>query len=135
MEVTESLTKYIDSNSLQYPFAPHLAGLGRQQVLRSLSLYWIQLGLNQIWTPLNFGAAQFGLATLDITSLAVTLAYWLNDLKDVNKQAFWLNVPYLAWTGYATYLCGANWWLNGGKDSVSRGIAVVKSLLIKGRKD
>lgn len=35
-------------------------GLGRTKALRALKLYYAQLFLNQLWTPLFFGAGECG---------------------------------------------------------------------------
>lgn len=33
-------------------------GLGRTRALNALKLYYLQLALNQVWTPLFFGAGE-----------------------------------------------------------------------------
>lgn len=101
-------------------------GFGRRTATRALQLYYAQLALNQLWTPLNFGLGQRFLALLDLSALTVTLGYWLTDLKDVEHRAFLLNVPYLAWSVYATALNAGFWWLNGGEDTVKSIWAKVK---------
>lgn len=93
-------------------------GLGRRQVTRALSLYYGQLALNQLWTPLRFGFGYRTLSFIDIAALTGTVAVWINELRAFDERAAWLNVPYLAWLAYASYLDGAGWWLNGGKQTV-----------------
>ncbi|PWN25840.1 TspO/MBR-related protein [Jaminaea rosea] len=90
------------------------SGLGRQRALRSLSLYYIQLALNQSWTPLNFGFGSLGFALLDITALTSTIFVWLDTARHVDERVLWLNLPYAIWSTYATYLNGSLWWQNGG---------------------
>lgn len=106
-------------------------GFGRQRANRALQLYYGQLFLNQIWTPIRFGFGQLGLAFIDLTALTTTLGFWLYETKDVSEKAFWLNVPYFLWSTYATYLSGAAWWLNGGERFVKTSIKKV----IGGAKD
>jgi hypothetical protein len=98
------------------------SGFGRQRANRALQLYYGQLFLNQIWTPIRFGFGQLGLAFIDLTALTTTLGFWLYETKDVSEKAFWLNVPYFLWSTYATYLSGAAWWLNGGETFVKTSI-------------
>ncbi|CAO1616617.1 unnamed protein product [Parajaminaea phylloscopi] len=95
-------------------------GLGRQQVSRALSLYYLQLALNQAWTPLNFGLGNLTVALIDLVALTSTLGLWVTELKDVNEKAFWLTLPYLAWSTYATYLNGSLWWHNVGSNWVAK---------------
>ncbi|MBM2618776.1 tryptophan-rich sensory protein [Actinoplanes sp. LDG1-06] len=77
-----------------------------------LWLYAAQLVLNAIWTPLFFGAGQYGLAFADIVVLwlligATTVAFWR-----VRRGAALLLLPYWAWVSYATALNLAIWQLN-----------------------
>lgn len=95
-------------------------GLGRRQATRSLSLFYGQLFLNQLWTPLRFGLGYRTLSFIDIVALTGTVATWVNELRAVDERAAWLNVPYLVWLAYASYLDGAGWWYNGGKQTINK---------------
>lgn len=90
-------------------------GFGRKQALRSLTLYYVQLALNQAWTPLNFAAGNLLLSLVDLTALTATLGTWLYEVKDIDERVLWLNVPYFLWSAYATYLNGSLWWNNQGR--------------------
>ncbi|GAA0490275.1 putative TspO/MBR-related protein precursor [Paractinoplanes deccanensis] len=75
-------------------------------------LYAAQLVLNAIWTPLFFGAGQYGLAFADIVVLwaligATVVAFWR-----VRRGAALLLLPYWAWVTYASALNLAIWQLN-----------------------
>ncbi|WP_245601722.1 TspO/MBR family protein [Hamadaea tsunoensis] len=77
-----------------------------------LWLYTGQLILNAIWTPLFFGAGQYGLAFADIAVLwllilATTAMFWR-----VRRIAAVLLLPYLAWVTFAAALNLAVWQLN-----------------------
>jgi tryptophan-rich sensory protein len=79
---------------------------------RPLWFYAAQLVLNAIWTPLFFGAGQYGLAFADIVAMwlligATVVAFWR-----VRRAAALLLLPYWAWVTYATALNLAIWLLN-----------------------
>ncbi|KZS97970.1 TspO/MBR-like protein [Sistotremastrum niveocremeum HHB9708] len=85
-----------------------------QDTLRTaLALYWGQLALNLLWTPLFFGLKRPGLALLDCTALTGTTVYLTTLLHEpTGGQSTWLLAPYCAWLGWATYLNAGIWWLN-----------------------
>lgn len=77
-----------------------------------LWLWSAQLLLNAIWTPLFFGAGQYGLAFADIAVLwlligATVLVFWR-----VRRSAALLMLPYWAWVSFASALNLAIWQLN-----------------------
>jgi translocator protein len=79
---------------------------------RPLWIYTAQLVLNAIWTPLFFGAGQYGLAFLDIAAMwlligATVVAFWR-----VRRAAALLLLPYWVWVTYASALNLAIWLLN-----------------------
>lgn len=79
---------------------------------RPMTLWWAQLVLNFLWTPVFFGAHQIGLALVVIllmlaAILAFVAASWRRD-----RVAAWLFVPYAAWVAFASVLNGALFVLN-----------------------
>lgn len=70
-------------------------GLGRNRALSALKLYYLQLALNQLWTPLFFGAGQVTAAFANLAALTGTVASWGWVLKDVDERAALLTVPYI----------------------------------------
>lgn len=77
-----------------------------------MRLWWVQLALNFLWSPVFFAAHQIGAALVIILLLLVTiLAFialsWRRDLV-----AAWLFVPYAAWVTFAAALNAAIWHLN-----------------------
>jgi benzodiazapine receptor len=78
---------------------------------KSLELYYAQLGLNLLWTPLFFAFHRKGLALVDILALTGTAAWWTKSLFDLGPVAFgnyninpgWLGVPYLMWLTTGEY--------------------------------
>ncbi|KAG0149440.1 hypothetical protein CROQUDRAFT_653752 [Cronartium quercuum f. sp. fusiforme G11] len=86
----------------------------------ALELYYIQLGLNMLWTPLFFGFKKPGMALIEIIGLSSTVFWMTNISRKVNMKAFYLFLPYCAWLSYATYLNAGIWYLNGGKQKLSK---------------
>jgi translocator protein len=78
----------------------------------SLTLYSIQLFLNLIWTPLFFGLKRPDYATVDILALLGVNGYLTYVWSGVDKTSAWLQLPYLAWMSFATYLCVGSGVLN-----------------------
>lgn len=78
---------------------------------RALAIFGVQLALNALWTPIFFGAHQFGIA------LVVIIAYWISVAATVSVYgllvpvAGWMVVPLWIWVSYATALNAAIWWL------------------------
>jgi translocator protein len=69
-----------------------------------MKLWWAQLALNFLWTPVFFGAHQITFALVVILlMLAVILAFvataWRQD-----RAAAWMFLPYAAWVAFATAL-------------------------------
>ncbi|MET9887345.1 TspO/MBR family protein [Streptomyces sp. NPDC006430] len=85
----------------------------RPRVRRALTWWSVQLALNLVWTPLFFGAREYGLALLDIALLLAALGVTLVRFYRLNRTAAFLLVPYLLWVAFATALNAAVWQLNG----------------------
>lgn len=83
----------------------------RPGTARLMNLYWVQLVLNAIWSPLFFGGyASFGVTALWI-AFAVILALIITVVlliagafKHGFKAAALLLIPYLLWGAYASTL-------------------------------
>jgi translocator protein len=77
-----------------------------------LVLYFLQLGLNLLWSVIFFGLRAPGLALLEIMVLGVAVALTVLAFRSVSRPAALLMLPYLAWVGFAAVLNAAIWWLN-----------------------
>jgi tryptophan-rich sensory protein len=78
----------------------------------AMRLWWAQLALNFLWSPVFFAAHRIGLALIVIllmlaAILAFTAASWRQD-----RVAAWLFAPYAAWVAFASLLNGSIWMLN-----------------------
>ena len=79
---------------------------------RCLNLYVVQLVVNFFWSLIFFNAAAYGFALLWLLLLlglviAMTLCFWKTD-----KPAALLQIPYILWLLFATYLNFGIWRLN-----------------------
>lgn len=78
----------------------------------ALNVFWVQLALNALWTPLFFGlhSPLAGLVCIALLWLAIVWtikSFWL-----VSRSAALLLLPYLAWVSFASVLNYAIWMLN-----------------------
>lgn len=78
----------------------------------ALTLFFVQLVLNGLWSWIFFGMHKPGAAFVEIlflwaAILATTLAFWQQQ-----PLAGILFAPYLLWVSFAAVLNGAIWWLN-----------------------
>jgi benzodiazapine receptor len=71
---------------------------------RALALWYTQLGLNGVWSPIFFGAKKPEVALGDIGLLIPTIALYANEARRVDGTAAWLMAPYLGWVSFATAL-------------------------------
>ncbi|MEV0718800.1 TspO/MBR family protein [Asanoa sp. NPDC050611] len=78
----------------------------------ALWVWTAQLVLNAAWTPLFFGAGQYGLAFADIVAMWIAVVATIVLFWRVHRPAALLLVPYLAWVTYASALNLAIWQLN-----------------------
>jgi len=79
---------------------------------RAMQLWWVQLVLNFLWSPVFFAAQQVGLALVVILLMLVTIVGFIVTARRVDSVAAWLFVPYAAWVAFASLLNGSIWTLN-----------------------
>ena len=78
----------------------------------ALALYFVQLGLNALWTPLFFGLHLLFPALVEIVLLWLAIALTVLAFARIATLPALLLVPYLLWTTFATVLNAALWILN-----------------------
>ncbi|RAY13627.1 tryptophan-rich sensory protein [Actinomadura craniellae] len=78
----------------------------------ALAVYAVQLVLNAAWTPIFFGAGQYGWAMLDIALLWLAIGATVLVFRPLSRPATWLLLPYWLWVTYAAALNFAIWTAN-----------------------
>lgn len=78
----------------------------------ALGFYFIQLAVNFSWSIIFFRFRLFLLAALTALLLAVLVAGMILAFRKVSKTAAYINIPYLVWMTFATYLAFGVWILN-----------------------
>ena len=77
-----------------------------------MKLWWGQLALNFLWSPVFFSAHLIGLALLIISALLVVILAFIASGWNRDRVAAMLFVPYAAWVAFASMLNGAIFILN-----------------------
>ena len=78
----------------------------------ALNLMVAQLIVNFFWPLLFFNAQAYGLALLWIILLLVLVIWMTLEFRKVSPLAALLQIPYILWLLFATYLNAAVWYLN-----------------------
>lgn len=78
----------------------------------AMTAWWLQLGLNFIWSPVFFTLHNTGAALVVIVALLSTILVFIALTFDRDRLASLLFVPYAAWVAFATLLNASIWWLN-----------------------
>lgn len=79
---------------------------------RALSYFFVQLGLNTLWSYLFFGLQSPLLGLVGILGLLVAIIVTIREFRKISKNAAYLLYPYLAWVTFATLLNFFIWLLN-----------------------
>ena len=79
---------------------------------RALDLMVAQLIVNFFWPLLFFNAQAYGLALLWLLLLLLLVIWMTLEFRKVSPLAALLQIPYIIWLLFATYLNAAVWYLN-----------------------
>ena len=77
-----------------------------------LKIYAINLFVNFLWSPIFFGLNLRLFALIWIILLDIVVGYMFYCFLKVNKKAAYLQIPYMVWCLFATYLNLAYYLLN-----------------------
>jgi translocator protein len=77
-----------------------------------MKLWWTQLVLNFLWSPIFFSAHQIGLALAVILLLLGAILAFMTTSWAQDRVAAWLFVPYAAWVAFASVLNASVFTLN-----------------------
>ena len=71
---------------------------------RALTIYWLQLGVNFLWSIVFFRFEALWGAFAVIIALLVLIIAMIILFKKVDTAAALMNIPYLLWVIFASYL-------------------------------
>jgi len=77
-----------------------------------MKLWWAQLALNFVWSPIFFSSHRIGIALGVIVLLLITIIGFMLMTWRLDKVASLLFAPYAAWVAFASVLNGVIWQLN-----------------------
>jgi translocator protein len=78
----------------------------------AMRVWFIQLALNFVWSPVFFGAHRIGAALVIVAGLLAIIIIFIVICWPRDRAAALLFAPYAAWVAFATLLNGALWYLN-----------------------
>jgi tryptophan-rich sensory protein len=78
--------------------------LQNSDVKMALLAYFVQLGLNFLWSPFFFGLRSPVLALIDILLLLIAILWMLSRFSRISLTATALTVPYFLWVAFAAAL-------------------------------
>ncbi len=78
----------------------------------AMKLWWSQLALNFLWSPVFFGMRQTGLALVIILLLLVTALAFMAAVWRRDRASALLFAPYALWVAFASLLNASIWQLN-----------------------
>jgi tryptophan-rich sensory protein len=78
----------------------------------ALTLFYLQLVLNALWSFAFFGANSPLLGLVVIIPLLAMIIVTIAAFRQLDIAAAWCLVPYAAWVAFATVLNASIWWLN-----------------------
>lgn len=84
----------------------------RDLTQQGATLYTLQLAVNLCFSPLYFTLGKPIAALVDLAALTGLLAYLAFVWAGVDEIATYCLLPYIAWSGFATYLCAGQGYLN-----------------------
>lgn len=75
-----------------------------QKKKTALNVYWVQLAFNFLWSIIFFRFELLWLGFVDIVLLLISVILMTVLFYRINKTAGILNIPYVIWVTFATYL-------------------------------
>lgn len=70
----------------------------------AMTIYWVQLALNFMWSIIFFRFEALWLAFVVIMALWVMIIAMILSFRKINPLAAYINIPYLLWVTFAAYL-------------------------------
>lgn len=70
----------------------------------AMAVWWVQLGLNFLWSPVFFTLQNLGLALAIVLSLLVSIVAFIALTWRDDRPSAYMFVPYAAWVAFASLL-------------------------------
>ena len=70
----------------------------------AIALFAIQFVLNLAWSFIFFGTGNYAVALVKLVAMLAVVVFMVITFHKVEPLAAWIQVPYLAWLCFATYL-------------------------------
>jgi len=86
----------------------------KKEVRMGINLYFVQLGLNFLWSFLFFGLKNPLAAFVEIIILWVFILLTMIWFNKSSRMAMWLFLPYIVWVSFSAILNFSFWLLNSG---------------------
>ncbi|WP_195937821.1 TspO/MBR family protein [Romboutsia sp. 1001713B170131_170501_G6] len=87
-------------------------GYESTKVKDAMFYYWLQLGLNFLWSILFFGFDLRLTALIVLVIILLIVIVMAYKFFKINKKATYINIPYILWLMYALYLNYFIWVIN-----------------------
>ena len=84
----------------------------KTKIDKALMIYGVQLAVNFSWSILFFRFRLLGIAAAVAIILLLLTGVMILAFKRVKKISAWMNIPYLIWLCFASYLAAAVYILN-----------------------
>ena len=81
-----------------------VASVPDEKKKNALTVYWAQLGVNFLWSIVFFKAELLWGGAVVILILLILIAVMLSLFYKTDKTSAFINIPYLLWVLFATYL-------------------------------
>ncbi len=81
---------------------------------QAMKLWFLQMGLNFLWSPVFFGAHLIGFGFAIILGIFIAIIAFIRHAWGTDRTAALLFLPYGAWIAFATVLNAALLYLNAG---------------------
>jgi len=78
----------------------------------AMTAWWVQLGLNWLWSPVFFTLHWLWPAFAIIVAIWLGIVIFIVQARAIDRISAWLFVPYLAWVSFASVLNLSIAWLN-----------------------
>ena len=88
------------------------SGKPKNAVSKALNVYWLQLGVNLLWSVIFFRLGLYLTVFLWLLLLWGLILWTIVRFYRIRKQAGYLLIPYLLWVTFAGYLNYAIYLLN-----------------------